>query len=224
MSPTHAPAASTVAPDEIRETHGHSDEKARQILDGARAVFLRDGFDGASMNDIARVAGVSKGTLYVYFQSKDQLFAALIRHDKRQQAEQACHWTDLEPSADARTTLGLAGRRLMRKITHPDNVAQVRTVMAVAPKFPEIGRAFWETGPSWGHARFAELLGRLVADGRLAPIADPRRAAVHFMQLCVGDFFSRLMFAVVDGVDDTEVDASVDAAVEVFLAAHGPRG
>lgn len=224
MSPTHAPAASTVAPDEPRETHGHSDEKARQILDGARAVFLRDGFDGASMNDIARAAGVSKGTLYVYFQSKDQLFAALIRHDKRQQAEQACHWTDLGSEADARATLAAAGRRLMRKITHPDNVAQVRTVMAVAPKFPEIGRAFWETGPSWGHARFADLLGRLVAAGRLAPIADPHRAAVHFIQLCVGDLFSRLMFAVVEDVDDAEIDVSVDAAVDIFMAAHGLRG
>jgi AcrR family transcriptional regulator len=224
MSRSHAPAAPTVAPDHPRETHGHSDEKARQILDGARAVFLRDGFDGASMNDIARVAGVSKGTLYVYFQSKDQLFAALIRHDKRQQAEQTCHWTDLEPSADARTALGTVGRRLLRKITHADNVAQVRTVMAVSPKFPEIGRAFWETGPSWGHARFADLLGRLMAEGRLAPIADPHRAAVHFIQLCVGDLFSRLMFSVVDGFSEAEIDEAVDAAVDIFLAVHGPRG
>ena len=62
--------------------------KARQIVDGARKVFLTDGFDGASMNDIARVAGVSKGTIYSYFPSKDALFAALVREDKRQQAEQ----------------------------------------------------------------------------------------------------------------------------------------
>ena len=61
--------------------------QAAQIMDGARTVFLRDGFDGASMNDIARVAGVSKGTLYVYFDSKEQLFEALIREDRKQQAE-----------------------------------------------------------------------------------------------------------------------------------------
>ena len=61
--------------------------KRRQILDGARRVFLADGFDGASMNDIARVAGVSKGTLYVYFDSKEALFEALIREDRKQQAE-----------------------------------------------------------------------------------------------------------------------------------------
>jgi len=201
---------------------GHSDEKARQILDGAREIFLRDGFDGASMNDIARAAGVSKGTLYVYFQSKDQLFAALVRYDKRQQAEQTCHWTDGEPSGDARRVLTELGRRLLVKLTNPYNVAQVRTVMAVAPKFPAIGRAFWETGPNFGTLRLAAILDRLVADGELA-IADTHTAATLFLQMCQGDVFRRLMFCVVDAVEPAEIEAAVAAAVEVFLAAHAPR-
>jgi AcrR family transcriptional regulator len=201
---------------------GHSDEKARQILDGAREIFLRDGFDGASMNDIARAAGVSKGTLYVYFQSKDQLFAALIRHDKRQQAEQSCHWIGDRVEGDARTVLTTLGRRLLEKLTHPYNVAQVRTVMAVAPKFPGIGRAFWETGPNYGTQRLAAILDRLVGEGELA-IADTRTAATLFLQMCQGDVFRQLMFCVVDHVDDVEIDEAVAAAVEVFLAAHAPR-
>ena len=52
--------------------------KRRQIIDGARAVFLSRGFDAASMNDIARAAGVSKGTLYVYFHDKERLFEAIV--------------------------------------------------------------------------------------------------------------------------------------------------
>ena len=51
--------------------------KRRQILDGARRVFLSAGFDGASMGEIAKAARVSKGTLYVYFDSKEALFEAL---------------------------------------------------------------------------------------------------------------------------------------------------
>src|ERR1700752_1931916 len=61
--------------------------KRRQILDGARAVFLAQGFDAASMGEIARVAGVSKGTLYVYFKSKEELFAAIVGHECQAQAE-----------------------------------------------------------------------------------------------------------------------------------------
>ena len=75
--------------------------KRRQILDGARAVFLADGFDAASMNEIARAAGVSKGTLYVYFDSKDELFAALIREEKREQAEQICRFDNDDPDVEA---------------------------------------------------------------------------------------------------------------------------
>src|SRR6476660_3300257 len=56
--------------------------KRRQIVDGARAVFLTHGFEGASMNDIARAAGVSKGTLYVYFANKERLFAAIVEEER----------------------------------------------------------------------------------------------------------------------------------------------
>src|SRR5437879_13485868 len=61
--------------------------KRRQIIEGARAVFLAQGFDAASMNDIARKAGVSKGTLYVYFDSKEALFVAITDEQCHKQAE-----------------------------------------------------------------------------------------------------------------------------------------
>ena len=64
--------------------------KRRQIVEGAREVFLSAGFDGASMNDIARASGVSKGTLYAYFDSKDELFEAIIRGEFAQSAERLC--------------------------------------------------------------------------------------------------------------------------------------
>src|SRR4051794_6623317 len=62
-------------------------DKRRQILEGARAVFLSSGFDGASMGEIAKAAGVSKGTLYIYFDSKERLFEALTIEEKRGLAE-----------------------------------------------------------------------------------------------------------------------------------------
>ena len=68
---------------------GEESSKRRQILDGARKVFMDLGFDAASMGEIARTAGVSKGTLYVYFPSKIDLFEALVRSDRDQQAEQS---------------------------------------------------------------------------------------------------------------------------------------
>ncbi len=198
---------------------GHSDEKARQILDGAREVFLRDGFDGASMNDIARAAAVSKGTLYTYFQSKDLLFAEMIRHEKRQQAERGCLWAE-GTDESLPDTLRRIGYDLITMLIRPENLAQVRTVMAVAQKFPAIGRAFYEAGPKFGISRLATLLDRHVASGEI-DVPDTTLAATQFLLLCKADILTRRMFCVGEPVDDREIEATVASAVTVFLRAYG---
>ena len=121
--------------------------KRKQILDGARAVFLNDGFDGASMNDIARAAGVSKGTLYAYFVSKDELFEAIIRGEFAQSAERLCVF---RREGDARDMLKDFGVRLITRMSEPGTRSLARVVIAAAEKFPHIGRAFYEAGPLYG--------------------------------------------------------------------------
>ena len=194
--------------------------KARQILDGARKVFLADGFDGASMNDIARVAGVSKGTIYSHFPSKDALFAALVREDKRQQAERLGAYDEHEGAIE--DVLFRLGVGLMELMLEPDHVAQVRTVAAVAPKFPEIGRAFYEAGPQFGHRRLAAWLARRVAAGELA-IEDTEAAAEQFFNLAQGVLFKKMLFAAEPKPPHAEIEATVGSAVRVFLAAYRPR-
>ena len=159
-------AQTPTAQEPTQETQdaGHESSKRRQILDGARRVFLADGFDGASMNDIARVAGVSKGTLYVYFDSKEALFEALIREDRKQQAEQLVFCG--EPG-DARECLSGFGRRLVEMMTRPEMIAHLRIVIAATGKFPSLGRAFYESGPCWGVYRLAERLERWREDDLL---------------------------------------------------------
>src|SRR6266568_423759 len=76
--------------------------KRRQILDGARKVFMDLGFDGASMNEIARSAGVSKGTLYVYFTDKNRLFEAIVEEEALDRQKLAYHF---DPARDVATTL-----------------------------------------------------------------------------------------------------------------------
>lgn len=209
--------ATTIAPDAAPESEGG---KARQILDGARAVFLADGFDGASMNDIARVAGVSKGTLYVYFPSKEALFEALVRHDRREQAEQLSRFaTD---TGDVDTVLRAFGRDLLAVMLTPACVAQVRTVIAVAPKFPDIGRAFHEAGPAHGIARLSGYLVAQAAAGALRPLRDPQLAAVQFVELCRAGIFARLLYCVDASIAADEMARVVDGAVDVFMSAYGP--
>jgi AcrR family transcriptional regulator len=199
---------------------GDGGAKRRQIMDGARKVFWSDGFDGASMNDIAHAAGVSKGTLYVYFDSKEQLFEALIREDKEQQAERLCVFPR-EGGGDPAALLGEFGRRLVEMIMRPETIAQVRVVIAAAAKFPKLGRTFYDAGPRYGVQRLAKQLEGFAKSGALE-IADPELAARHFINLCASDFHKRMLFGVVDSVSPAEIDAAVDAALEVFLKAYRP--
>jgi AcrR family transcriptional regulator len=198
---------------------GDGGAKRRQIMDGARTVFLSAGFDGASMNDIAHAAGVSKGTLYAYFDSKEQLFEALVREDKEQQAERLCA-LPLDRS-DPRALLGALGRSLLEAMIRPETIAHVRVVIAATAKFPRLSRAFYEAGPLYGTQKLAAQLDAFVKSGALE-IADTRRAARQFLDLCQTDVHKPLLFGVVDSVSPSEIDAAVDAAVDVFLKAYRP--
>ena len=191
--------------------------KRRQIMEGGRQVFLSAGFDGASMNDIARAAGVSKGTLYAYFNSKDHLFEAIIRAEKAQAAERLCAF---RREGNAREMLTDFGVRLMQRICEPGTLALARVVIAAAEKFPNVGRAFYEAGPLYGATRLAAELENLEKSGVLK-VPDPERAAWQFLDLCQSYVFKRLIFGVVDSIRRDDIEASVEAGVDVFLKAYG---
>jgi len=191
--------------------------KRRQIMDGARTVFLAAGFDGASMNDVARAAGVSKGTLYAYFNSKDELFEAIIRGQFAQAAERLCAF---RREGDARAMLTDFGVRLIRRMSEPETLALARVVVAAVDKFPKIGRAFYEAGPHFGATKLAAELVALERAGALE-VTDPERAAWQFVDLCQSYVYKRVLFGVVDSVTEAEIEAAVTAGVEVFLKAYG---
>jgi len=192
--------------------------KRRQIMDGARSVFLSAGFDGASMNDVARVAGVSKGTLYAYFDSKQDLFEAIIRAEKAQSAERVCRFS--HDCGDVRTVLTDFGVRLLELMTEPGTLKLARVVVAAADKFPSVGRTFYEAGPFYGATRLSDELRALEKRGALR-VPDPERAAWQFVDLCQSYVYKRLLFGVVDSVSRADIEGAVAAGVDVFLKAYG---
>jgi AcrR family transcriptional regulator len=204
----------------LEQEPGHRHDggpKRRQIMDGARAVFLAAGFDGASMNDVARSAGVSKGTLYAYFSSKDDLFDAIIRAEFAQAAERLCTF---RREGDVRDVLTDFGVRLITRMTEPSVLALARVVVAATEKFPNIGVAFYEAGPLFGANRLAGELAALEKSGALK-VPDPERAAWQFVDLCQSYVYKRILFGVVERVAPEEIEAAVTAGVDVFLRAYG---
>src|ERR1700755_875610 len=115
--------------------------KRRQILDGARKLFLDLGFDAASMGEIARAAGVSKGTLYVYFADKNRLFEAIVEEETIEQRKVAFNF---DPERDIVTTLREFGLAYIQLLCRPGGGSGIRTVGATAERMPEVGRRYYE--------------------------------------------------------------------------------
>ena len=202
-----------VAPDE-------DSSKRRQIVEGARQVFMAQGFDAASMGEIARVAGVSKGTLYVYFKSKEELFEAIVRQECQVNAEQIF---DLDPDDhDVEGVLTRLGIGYVQFICRPGRASPLRTVIAIAERLPEIGRRFYESGPTVGLAHLEGYLRAQVAAGVLV-VEDCQIAAAQFMDACLATVFKPILFNCGAAPAPERIEYVVKIAVRTFLAAYRAR-
>jgi AcrR family transcriptional regulator len=193
--------------------------KRRQILEGARRTFLANGFDAASMNEIAREAGVSKGTLYVYFKSKEELFEAIVEAQSREQGQQIFN---LDRDADIESELSRLGRAFSKFMSRPGGVSELRTVMAIADRMPELGVRFFLAGPALGIESLRKYLEDKVADGTLEP-HDCEVAAAQFIDACVSTTFKPMLFNHAGPPSDERVAHVVGMAVRAFLAAYRRR-
>jgi len=194
--------------------------KRRQILDGASKVFMDLGFDGASMGEIARAAGVSKGTLYVYFADKSRLFEAIVEEKAIEQGKVAFNF-DLD--RDVATTLRDFGQAYILLLCRPGGGSAIRTVMAIAERMPDVGRRFYQRVLEHTINRLAEYLEAQVKAGDLA-IDDSTLAATQFMQLCQASLFQPFIFQAKPAPSREQIAKVVDSAVRMFMATYQVKG
>lgn len=203
-------------PNTIQIGSDEDSSKRRQILNGARTVFMNLGFDGASMNEIARSAGVSKGTLYVYFADKSRLFEAIVEAEVLEQGQVVFNF---DPARDAETTLREFGRAYIQLLCRPGGGSSIRTVMAIAERMPEVGSRFYVNVLERTINRLADFLKAHVRPNDLA-IDDCRLAAAQFMQLCQATLFLPFVFQASPTPSAERIAQVVDSAVLMFMASY----
>ena len=191
--------------------------KFDQVLAGAREIFLRDGFEGASVDDIARAAGVSKATLYSYFPDKRLLFMEVAKAECRRAADEAeALIGDDVPVAEA---LHLAGERIVAFAQSDFGQRMFRMCVAESDRFPALGAAFYESGPELVRTRLVRFLEKAAARGEVR-IDDLDLAADQFAQLCKADLHDRAIFGISDAAP-RDVARVVKGAVAMFMARYG---
>jgi AcrR family transcriptional regulator len=189
------------------------------ILDAAHDCFVAEGYGAASMSTIAARVGGSKGTLYNYFGSKEELFGAVIRRScDRLQAE----ISGFPEGGPVRERLVRMAESLLNHILSPEAVAISRIVIAEGERFPELARLFYEAGPRRGLARIAELLGALMDQGVLRR-ADTLLAAHQFRDLAISGMHSLRLWNVVADPTAAEKRQRAEVAVDTFLRAYAAQ-
>lgn len=192
--------------------------KFDQVLEGARAVFMADGFEGASVDEIARVAAVSKATLYSYFPDKRLLFMEVADAEC---ARQSCDALDrIDINGAPRDVLFQAGMHFLRFITSTMGQQIFRMCVAESDRFPELGQRFYNSGPAVIRREMAHYFEQAETRGQLS-IPDPLLAADQFAELCKADVWTRLMFGVSKTVGEEELEHVVRNAVDTFMARYG---
>jgi len=191
--------------------------KYDQVVEGARDIFMDQGFEGASVDEIARQAQVSKATLYSYFPDKRVLFMEVAKRECVRQADTALHAIDMAQPAEK--VLKAACKSMMKFFFSDFGQAVFRIAVAESKRFPELGREFYQNGPMVARGKLLHFLQEAAERGELQ-IDDMELAADQLPQLCKADLWDKLMFGIIDKADDDEIARIADGAVDLFLARY----
>lgn len=203
--------------------------REKTILDAALQVFAKQGFAGATMEEIAAQAGISKPTLYQYFPNKSDLFAAMMIA-KRNAMLLAF---DPSTSADMVPQLYRFATSYARTVMRPDMLSLARLIIGEAQRFPEIGRAYQAAGPDQllvgmqNYLTSQRAAGRLIFDNALMAAEDlwglvlsgPRNKALYDPDAQISD--AALMASVLNGLRvylraySTQVEADLSKLFDV---------
>ncbi|WP_244659316.1 TetR/AcrR family transcriptional regulator [Bradyrhizobium guangdongense] len=191
--------------------------KPRQILDAARELFLESGFDTTSMDAIARQAGVSKATLYVHFDDKDDLLLALVIDE--------CHrfgpktlWQDNGEPIDLRKGLRTIARTFLEGFLDQRGLAMHRLIMSCASRYPRVADVFMKAGPERCDAEVGAFL-RAAQAQQLVKIPDIKLAATQFLSLIQGKEILKWALSM-SAPSEAQHRALIEGGINVFLAAY----
>lgn len=198
-------------------------KKVAQILPAARDLFLERGFEGMTMDMAASRAGVSKATLYVYFPSKEDLFAASIEEEaKRINAAVSRPFAELSASDEPiEQVLRKIARAYIDIFLSERTIAMQQSILGALPRFREIGRVIFGAGPVELTQQIADLLVAARDRGQLE-LDDPLIAAKQFMCQARGefDFMGMLMLP---RPDEETIERWIDASIDLFMTRYGKR-
>jgi TetR/AcrR family transcriptional repressor of mexJK operon len=210
-----ARSGAPVPPAEDRSTR-----KRRVVLEAATALFLRHGYLGTSMDQIAAYAGVSKPTVYKFFADKEHLFGEIVLGTLDRAAEPfQAELAGLAETADLDGELRRLARRYLATVMQPPVLQLRRLVIGASHQLPGLAEEYYERAPERTMRALAGTFARLADRGLLA-ITDPSAAAAQFAFLVLGRALDKSLFCGDEPFSGAELTAQADSGAAAFLAAY----
>jgi TetR/AcrR family transcriptional repressor of mexJK operon len=194
--------------------------KRQAILEAAKSLFLRHGYDGSSMDAIAAEAGVSKLTVYSHFTDKETLFSAAVKAKCEEQLPELLF--ELVEDAPIESVLLNIGRGFHALINSCESVELHRVMVALASQDPKLSQVFYEAGPQRVLQEMEHLLKQADQAGKLR-VDDPLTAADQFFCLIKGGAHFRLLIGCAGPLQGEAAEQHVRASVAMFVRAYRPN-
>jgi TetR/AcrR family transcriptional repressor of mexJK operon len=208
----------TAAAVSLEEIPVRRPDKAVKILEAGGQLFVEQGFAAASMDQIAKRAGVSKATVYAHFESKEKLFAAIVYAGCQSNAEDIM--SAVAEIDDMRVALTKIARNIEQFLLSGKVLGIYRVIISEGPRFPELAKAFYESGPLPAKLILADYFRRASEKG-LLKVPNPRLAAEQMVWLVRGPLYLRRFFNFPDAPGEPTVDQVVEGAVDTMLKTYG---
>ncbi|MCE7002716.1 TetR/AcrR family transcriptional regulator [Kibdelosporangium philippinense] len=205
----------------VGNEEGRSARKRRLIMEAATTLFLRHGYQGTSMDEVAALAAVSKQTVYKNFTDKEGLFSEIIMSvTTTVDAFIKLIGDKLHNTENLAADLPVLARQYLHSVMRPQVLQMRRLLVGEASRFPELARTYYERAPERVLTALAPELKHLDERGLLR-VPDPALAAKHFAFLVLGVALDKAMFfGDTAPFTDEELDHLADEGVRVFLAAY----
>lgn len=194
--------------------------KFAQVLEGARQVFLRDGFEGASVDDIAREAAVSKATLYSYFPDKRLMFIEVFRAELERETSNGSELAKMD--LPVIQVLPIIVRMICTHLASEFGTRMYRISVAEAERFPILAREYYEAGPARVRRHLVNYFLTRIEKGELQ-IDDLELAADQLIQLSSAVAQDRALFLGSEQVTEDMIQRVCDGAVRIFMASYGTQ-
>jgi TetR/AcrR family transcriptional regulator, mexJK operon transcriptional repressor len=188
------------------------DQKSEQIRLKATELFLQHGYDGVSVDEIVRVVGGSKTTLYNHYHNKEGLFVAIVKGLCEDLLASFISFGI--PALEVEEGLRSLGLVLVGTLLQERHVAFQRLIVAESVRFPALGRAWFESGPEASRTIIALFLEQAQRAGRLR-ISDPHLSATLLHDMFTFDLLYRAMIGA--RPNDDEIRHRIDTAIDLFL-------